>query len=418
MKTIKVFEAFSGIGAQKRSIDNINKREKRKIFKVVATSDWDIRANIVYSAIHHGLSVEKIQKILTKHNLLTKEQQLEFLKNKTYSVDSKKPVKNISKYSNELIKYLIVSELIMNNYCDITKINPKEIESLGVNLITYSFPCQGLSVANMGRSKGIINSESTSHLIWEIGRILENMNNKPEYLLLENVKALVKKYKSEYEIWKSFLDRQGYKTFTAVFNASHHGSLQERERVFAISVLKNIKTPFTNDQEFFNFVEQIGKKHIVKDRQSEYLRIFDIKNARVDESIDALMNNTPSRIKMVNENNHLYKLDIQQKRNWKINTLTTKQDRNPNSGVIQFENSIEGKLNHRFITAREAYKIMGFNDEDYEKVKVLKSKNLVNNTHLYRQAGNSIDVNVLTSILETIKKINDVNQDEGVKNGK
>lgn len=61
---------------------------------------------------------------------------------------------------------------------------------------------------------------------------------------MENVKNLVNKYKLEYESWKKELSKLGYKTYTALLNARDHGSLQKRERVFAISVLKKNKSTF------------------------------------------------------------------------------------------------------------------------------------------------------------------------------
>ncbi|WP_268952601.1 hypothetical protein [Mycoplasmopsis agalactiae] len=59
MSKINVLEAFSGIGAQHKAISNLRKKQKNKIFNIVATADWDARANIAYSTIHNNLLDKK-----------------------------------------------------------------------------------------------------------------------------------------------------------------------------------------------------------------------------------------------------------------------------------------------------------------------------------------------------------------------
>lgn len=101
-----------------------------------------------------------------------------------------------------------------------------------------------------------------------------------------------------------------------------------------------------------------------------------------------------------------------EKNSYRINTLTTKQDRNPNVGVIYFKNNVKNKLQHRFITPREAFKIMGFEDKDFNLIKPFIEQNVINNNQLYLMAGNSIDVNVLEDIFETIAKIEELNNEK------
>lgn len=63
-------------------------------------------------------------------------------------------------------------------------------------------------------------------------------------------------------------------------------------------------------------------------------------------------------------------------------------------------------LRIRKLTPRETWRLMGFDDSDYEKVKDINSK-----AQLYRQAGNSIVVNVLVEILRELLK----NEEKGVR---
>ena len=83
-----------------------------------------------------------------------------------------------------------------------------------------------------------------------------------------------------------------------------------------------------------------------------------------------------------------------------IRTITTKQDRHPNSGNIYFESGVEGKANFRYLTPRECLLFMGFTDEDYDKLQAnnpdqrVKSK-LFPRDKIIRMAGNSIPVKML-----------------------
>ena len=59
--------------------------------------------------------------------------------------------------------------------------------------------------------------------------------------------------------------------------------------------------------------------------------------------------------------------------------------------------SVKQNLRIRKLTPREVWRLMGFDDEDFEKASKVNS-----NTQLYKQAGNSIVVNVLEAILNNL----------------
>lgn len=119
------------------------------------------------------------------------------------------------------------------NLGDISKVHTKDFPKC--DLLTYSFPCQDISVAgNMGGfEKG---SGTRSSLLWECARAI--VATKPKYLLMENVKALVsKKFNPHYQEWLDWLERQGYTNYSQVLNAKDYGVPQNRERVFCVSIL-------------------------------------------------------------------------------------------------------------------------------------------------------------------------------------
>lgn len=151
---------------------------------------------------------------------------------------------------------------------DITKIEklPK------CDLMTYSFCCQDISVC--GKQKGLIDengNQTRSGLLFEVERLLEvaKLNNElPKYLLLENVKNLVgKKFKPDFDRWLNKLDKLGYNTYWKVLNSKDFLIPQNRERVFAISIRKDI------DIKGYTFPE---KKPLQK-------RLKDILEEKVDE---------------------------------------------------------------------------------------------------------------------------------------
>ena len=129
-----------------------------------------------------------------------------------------------------------------HNWGDITKIDEKDLPYY--DFITYSFPCQDISLA--GLQRGLDNESGTrSSLLWECERIIRAV--KPKYLLLENVKNLVgEKHKPNFIKWLKVLEGFGYQNFWKVLNAKDYGVPQNRERVFVVSILGGGQYLFPN----------------------------------------------------------------------------------------------------------------------------------------------------------------------------
>lgn len=129
-----------------------------------------------------------------------------------------------------------------HNWGDITKIDESKLPYY--DLITYSFPCQDISLA--GLQRGLDNGAGTrSSLLWECERIIRAV--KPKYLLMENVKNLVgEKHKHNFIRWLRVLEMMGYQNFWQVLNAKDYGVPQNRERVFVVSILGGGQYLFPN----------------------------------------------------------------------------------------------------------------------------------------------------------------------------
>lgn len=144
------------------------------------------------------------------------------------------------------------------NLWDITKVNvfnlPKDID-----LLTYGFPCQDISLA--GKQKGLFNEDGSltrSGLFFKALDVIEYV--KPKIAIAENVKALTsKKFTEEFKIVLDSLEKAGYHNYWKVLNAKDYGIPQNRERVFIVSIRKDI------DHNIFEFPKPYSLEKRLKD---------------------------------------------------------------------------------------------------------------------------------------------------------
>lgn len=128
------------------------------------------------------------------------------------------------------------------NLGDITKIDLSSLPT--VDLVTYGFPCQDISVA--GKQKGFSDEKgkTRSGLFFDALNVIKH--TKPKIAIAENVKNLTsKKFKTEFEIVLNSLEGLGYTNYWKVLNAKEFGIPQNRERVFIVSIRKDIDKGFT-----------------------------------------------------------------------------------------------------------------------------------------------------------------------------
>lgn len=131
------------------------------------------------------------------------------------------------------------------NLGDICKVIPNDVPDCDV--LTYSFPCT--SISNAGRQAGFEKGSGTaSSLLWECEKIIRA--KRPQYLLMENVKALVqKKFMPEFQRWIDTLADLGYSNYWRVLNAKDYGVAQNRARVFMVSI-RGEHQPYNFPQPF------------------------------------------------------------------------------------------------------------------------------------------------------------------------
>ena len=104
-------------------------------------------------------------------------------------------------------------------------------------ILTYSFPCQDLSVA--GKQRGMTKGSGTrSGLLWEGERLLDEIENFPQVLLMENVPQVISDANiKDFQLWQDFLTSKGYSNYVEILNAKDFGVAQNRERCFMVSIL-------------------------------------------------------------------------------------------------------------------------------------------------------------------------------------
>lgn len=312
---------------------------------------------------------------------------------------------------SEIDKYAILSyEAIYGktkNYGDISKVDKLDY----ADLWTYGFPCQDISVA--GQLKGLVKNETRSGLLYEVSRLLVNSaldDELPKYLIMENVKNLVgKKFKDDFNNWLDWLNGMGYENYWEVLNAKDYGVAQNRERVFVISVLKRKSTrPFI-----------FPKKQTLKTQLKDYLeQEVDTKFYLAEKQIESMQKSTfnqdnfQSRVCAITETSRtLLARDFKSptcvlfgtlSTNWFESAKRVYSDKGlsptlTTCGGGNTEAKVEYNGVIRKLTPREYWRLMGFSDSDFNK-----ARQVCSNSQLYKQAGNSIVVNVVESIFKNL----------------
>lgn len=133
---------------------------------------------------------------------------------------------------------------------DITQTHASDLEIVDTHLLTYlltySFPCQDLSLA--GKQRGMTKGTGTrSGLLWEVERILNECTELPQILLMENVPQVIgEKNIADFDEWRRYLRNKGYKNYTQILNAKDFGIPQNRARCFMVSILGDYYYEFPN----------------------------------------------------------------------------------------------------------------------------------------------------------------------------
>lgn len=276
----------------------------------------------------------------------------------------------------------------MGNLGDISKVDEKNFPDC--DLLTYSFPCQDISISGVQRG---IRKGTRSGLLFEVERIVEH--KLPKYLLMENVKNLVSKnHMVPFNKYIEKLESLGYGNTWIILNGADFGCPQNRERVFMFSVL---------GEDTLKVREKMAGVHKMKTKR---VAMRDFLEAEVDAG---LFINPPYEINRVKKstvcNLVARRTDIKYDQTRRIYGIDGCSPCLTTSGSPQI--MLDDKR-IRTLTAREGYRFMGIKDADIDLMLTTK---LSTNQHI-ALAGNSICVPVMQAIFEQFlgeyKKVEEV----------
>lgn len=332
----------------------------------------------------------------------------------------------------EIDKYAIASfNAIHNTNFEVQDIKEWNKDLKDIDLITHGSPCQDFSVAGK-QAGGDINSGTRSSLMYETIRIVGKL--RPKYVLWENVKNLLsKKHKHNFDAYIETMNILGYNSYYEVLNAKDYGIPQNRERVYTISIRKDI------DKIDFRFPKKEELKLRLKDMlEDEVEEKYYLSNTQIEKIINSDFMQEKKRIQEKDYCDTLCARDWKDSKWDKINescrrvysdegispTVHTCQGGNTEPKVLiknatkkgydeavdgdsvnlQYpdSNTRRGRVGHevsqtlmandsigvveglriRKLTPKECWRLMGFDDEDFEKAKNVP----MSNTQLYKQA--------------------------------
>lgn len=339
----------------------------------------------------------------------------------------------------EIDKYAVASYNAING----TNFKPQDIKKwdkdIKVDLIMHGSPCQDFSIAG-SQAGGDEGSGTRSSLMYETVRIVDKL--MPKYVVWENVEnVLSKKHKHNFDSYIRKMDNIGFDSYYRVLNAKDYGIPQNRKRIFVVSIRKDI------DNHQFEFPKKKELKLKLKDMLEDNVdKKFYLSEKMINCFLSDGTGKYPRRKRFL-QNINRPRQDI-------ANSITTRAGSRATDNFVKisedkqmeflkirnatkkgYDKAIEfdsvnlqypssntrrGRVGHqvsqtlltsasmgvvdndfklRKLTPKECWRLMGFDDEDFNRAEKVNS-----NTQLYKQAGNSIVVNVLQSILNELLK--------------
>jgi DNA (cytosine-5)-methyltransferase 1 len=278
---------------------------------------------------------------------------------------------------------------------DIHTLKGKDLEP--VDVLVGGFPCQAFSIA--GYRKGF--KDDRGNLFFEIIRLVNELKKRPKVLFLENVKNFYTHDNGNtFKVVKEALEKNGYYVFSSVINTSKFTKIpQNRERTFIICFDEGsdaILNPSAKMTQFFQTVFP-PNKNIKPDHISKYLKKDKVedkfyygKDKYMYEELKDTMRSTDT----IYQWRRLY---VRENKNNVCPTLTANMGTGGHNVPLIVDN-----FGYRKLTPRECFNFQGF-------PKKFKLPTDIANSHLYKQAGNSVTVKVIELLAAEIKRALNLN---------
>lgn len=445
-KPIRLIELFGGYGSQHFALEYLGANFEH--YKLV---EWAVKSIQAYKDAHYSNDDFDYSKIFTKDEITN------YLYNKHISMDYNKPMtlKQIKSKNEQWLRQVYNNIQATKNIVDITNTKAADLEIVDTNkytyIMTYSFPCQDLSLAGLG--KGMARDSGTrSGMLWEVERILDECVELPQVLLMENVPEVKGSNNVRYfNEWQSKLESLGYKNYHQNLIATDYGIPQTRNRCFMVSILGDYSYTFPNPMplklKLKDLLEDdVDEKYFLSKKMlngmlNTTFESYKLENKLLDNegnanTILARFDGSPQVVgtyQYSKSENFMKGKDRFQENKEVSDTLQT----TPKEGIVVKEATKKGyaiavdgdtinleqpnsktrrgrvgkgvaqtlmtnpqqatidNLRIRKLTPKECFRLMGVKDEDFEKIAKNQS-----DSSLYHLAGDSIVINVLMAIFK------------------
>lgn len=256
-KPVRLISLFSGYDSQALALKYLSIN-----FEHYKTCEWAVKSIQALKDLHFRNDTTDYSKNLTQDEII------DYLTSKGISANYNEPMtrEQIKRLGEQKQRQIYNNIKASHNLVNIQQVNASDLEIVDVDkycyLMTYSFPCQDLSKAGLG--KGMEKGSGTrSGMLWEVERILDECENLPQILLMENVPDVIgSKNIIHFAKWLEKLEKLGYHCYWQVLNAKDFGVPQNRERCFMVSLLGDYLYEFPKKQKLEIRLKDILEKEV------------------------------------------------------------------------------------------------------------------------------------------------------------
>lgn len=317
-KQINLIELFAGYGSQNLAMRYLGVNYRHH--KIV---EWAVKSIYAYNDLH-------IRDYKDYSVGMTQQEVIDYLFDKGISMDYNQPMtlKQITQKNEEWQRRTYSSIIATNNLVDISRVHAKDLEMVQGEeyLLFYSFPCQDLSLAGLG--KGMSRDDGTrSGLLWQVERILlecKDLGQLPNVLIMENVPEVCNNANAkDFQAWVKQLQDLGYSNFMQILNAKDYGIPQNRRRCFMVSILGewsyHFPTPMKLKYRLKDFLEDnVAEKYYLSKkmigcfmsngtgnypRKERFLQNLNRKDSEIGNAITTLAGQRPTDNFIIEQDN-------------------------------------------------------------------------------------------------------------------
>ena len=272
-KPIRLIEFFAGYGSQALALKYLGVE-----FEHWKICEWAVKSIQAYKDIHFT------DNHIDYSQGMIKEWIAQWLYTKGISNNYNEPMtlEQINRLNENQLRTIYNNIFATHNLVNIQQVKGEDLEIVDTDkydyILTYSFPCQDLSLA--GKRQGMSDTFTRSGMLWEVERILtecKQIETLPKILLMENVPQVHGEGNTEdFNKWQLRLEELGYKNYWKDLIATDYGIPQTRNRCFMVSILGDYNYTFPKPiplkLKLKDLLEDnVDEKYFLSDKQIESL---------------------------------------------------------------------------------------------------------------------------------------------------